>query len=199
VVYGLGWDRPPKLNLPEGVYVSAGRLRRLKEAPAIVSAVGWPAQAKFSAGDEPDWWFEMQTAIDVRPDVERGAGAKPPEAIRKKIEEAAQLRPGIARAKMIAEAHGAAKSASYAPLRAMVMANNVGVIGFERQGDTIKVVHSLLSTSAPNYDEDKPTAWPPARPLGRDAMLKAGDDNTVVVIPLDRPPMRSPALRSATV
>jgi hypothetical protein len=195
--YGVGWREAADVNIPADAYVPSTKREKLKERPAIVSASRWPEGSSFKPDQLPDWWFEVSTAHDQRPNDRRGEGAQPPEKVQAKLDVAYTQGPGLARAKLVAQAHALAKSERFAPLRAMVMTNNVGVIQFKRDGDTVKVVHRLLSSTKPDYDEDEPDPGTPLLPLGSDAKTKTGDDNTLVEIALERPPKKAPELRTS--
>lgn len=191
VVSGLGWHEKTDLKFPDGVRIPGTRRRRLGQAPVIVAANGWPEGTDFrDADDRPDWWFRMETAVDARKNVDRGAQGKAIEDLLKGPRE----KQGMERAKAAAKAHSEAMEAGAAPLRNMVMPNNVGLVRFERNGDMLSVVHTLLSSAQPGYPGDKAQGWPPPHPFGKGAVIAGGAPNTEVVVPLAKPAPREPAI-----
>lgn len=186
--FGIKKDATGAIKLPDGKRPSLARLGRMREAPAILPAHGWPAGTRLDP--EPDWWFSQSQVRDTRPDAARSGPFKVLAAeLAGPIAEATAAA-GRDRAVKVAAVHQLAASRNFAPLREMVMTNNVGLISFQSrvEGDTarITVIHELLSSVVQGYPEDKVDAeLPKKRPLGVTAQVQGGKIHTRVEIRLE--------------
>lgn len=186
-IEGLGWKRGHQIDT-HGKYVSVLRSRMVRAEPSIVPSRGWPAGT--TELEAPHWRFRQLADRDIRPDAERTA------AFRALAE---QLQPDLAAAvaspsvreqshKLVA-LHAKACSIGFAPLRDMVLTNNVGLVRFEEDAEGgVSVVHSLLSTNEQGYPENEvDDALPARRPLGSTARVSSGDAHSEVRVALAVP------------
>ena len=139
----------------------------------------------------------MESVGDIRPDPERGKPIREAaEAMAPEFAAMENLPRGIELARKVATAHANALDLEFAPLRQMVMGNNVGLIRFESVGtDDVAVIHTLLSSEERGYPEDVADEQMQAdRPLGVNAPVSEAAANTVVRVELIPPAPREPAL-----
>lgn len=186
-VEGLGWARRNQLRLPDGATPSMLRRRMLHAEPSIVPNWGWPRGT--TEIEEPHWRFRQVAHRDTRPNTARPSPFQAEAArLASGLAEAAANPRGVARAQALAGVHSLTTSLGFAPLRDLVLTNNVGLVKFEEANGKITVVHTLMSTTVQGYPEDKVvTALPSLRPFADTAIVSPGAANTEVRIPLDAP------------
>jgi hypothetical protein len=187
--FGLKEDGQKHVHFAAGQRPSLARLRRLHEDPAILPAQGWPPGTTLDP--EPDWWFSQQQVRDVRKDADRTGPYKDLLAVLAgPLEDVRNAPAGTMQTSKAAAAHALATAKSFAPLREMVMSNNVGLLSYSSMLDAdnqerITVIHELLSTNAQGYPEDTvDDELPKKKPMGVTARVQSGSAHTRVEIPL---------------
>jgi hypothetical protein len=147
----LGWDSPIDLvgniNVPGGAVPTTLRAL-LRRTPTVIPVEGWPAGTTLSI--PPEWAWRTSLVKDERPD-DSSDGARPSDgqvgSINPDIVDTDSV-PGYIKVVQRGDKLLKTKIA-----RAIVFANNLGLITFSGTGDTLKVQHSLLYM---HPDGDKP-------------------------------------------
>ncbi|PXA67081.1 hypothetical protein [Cryobacterium arcticum] len=193
VTEGFGFTRDAfsHIKIPDGKRPTVARLHRMHDAPAILLADGWPEGTTLNA--EPDWWFRQQQAHDGRSDRDRGlAFSTALDGLQPFFVEAMAAGAGLERATRAADAYSQALRSQFAPLRDIVMTNNVGLVSFAGGGNgKVSAVHKLISTTKQNYPEDKiDSLLESKKPMGKTAAISPGANNTEVTVALDPSPTK---------
>lgn len=171
----LAWKGKASIVLPEGAQIKPGRRARMRRAPALVPAAGWPAGTTID--EPPDWRWRARLVRDERPESQLPAWAQRPQLSPE--DELVVEKPAthLRAYRAIAARHQAcALGGGYRQLRQMVFATNVGVLALNGSGASLEVVHTILSRA----DEEG----------------TSGERNTIHTIPLTPTPAERPELRT---
>jgi hypothetical protein len=138
----LGWLDPPEVPVSSPELPARGLRARLLRRPIVVPTGGWPAGTEVV--ETPDFAWQMDQVMDVRPDSER------PESVR--IEALAADFPDDAPLQdangygAVARRHAAALR-SRNQTRRMLFNNNIARIRFVRDGDQLVLRNELRSVN----------------------------------------------------
>ncbi len=136
----IAWEGDHGVVLPAGASIRPGRRGRLRRKPAMLPAQGWPAGTTVSK--PPDWRWRVEVVRDERPRSALPAGA--PEVPVVSWDAGDRL----ASYAEIAGAHQTVTLDPKDPVRLMVFRNNLGLVGFARDGADFRVSHTLLSSAS---------------------------------------------------
>lgn len=135
----LGWhEKEPKpLDFGENK-PNAFLKHHLDKSPVIIPNLGWPDDTSIAAGRDPDWSWRAHDVWDERPENERPTETRL-ESISGDPEEKT-----IDALRKVASRHIAqAKKINFT--RQILFKANIGLVTFEKQGDTIHVLHNMYA------------------------------------------------------
>ena len=144
----LAWKQKAPIVVPPGGKISPARRSRMRRAPSLLPATGWPAGTTVPADKPPDWRWRLTGLRDdtparqtVRPD------RQPPEL--------PDFNPAAAMDSynQIAAKHVELALSTTELLRLLVFRTNIGLVRFETAGTEQFVIHELWSTDGPNSTE----------------------------------------------
>jgi hypothetical protein len=141
--------------------------RKLHQSPMLMPTFGWPDGTTVAANKLPDWSWRSKPTLDLRPDAERPAPARP-----------RALQPSDERIQNILANHAepGRELSAYASIaarhqdqfdrlrhsRQILFRSNFGLVRFERGSDLIavhEVYTALRDPDAPADEEPKPLAY----------------------------------------
>jgi hypothetical protein len=148
----LAWDQdlPDTLAVPEDGHVPPALRPKLATSPVLVPTHGWPEGATLAR--PPDWSWRMRVVVDERPDAER---PEPSRLLGLDGELEGDFDEGY---RQIAARH-ASQLKKFNHSRQIIFANNLGVVRFLGEADTLTAVHELLTVHPEAADPRLPEVY----------------------------------------
>jgi len=139
----LAWKEKAPITIPDGTAVAPGRRSRMRRAPSLLPAAGWPSGVAVPADKPPDWRWRLAMVRDLRGRAEI-PGEPPP---RLPAFDSANAADSYLE---IALKHAELSLGDTEPLRTTVFASAIGIVTVEQAGSDQRVVHELLSAESPS-------------------------------------------------
>jgi hypothetical protein len=145
----IAWKAASSIKVPDGAFVSAGRLGRIQRSPSLLPADGWPEGTTIPEDKKPDWSWRITVQRDSRPD-----SVRPVHERQEVLEAADELKetsslPGY---RAIANRHQKMAATRFDFLRQMVFSSHYGLIRLTKSGTDITLHHVMVSQS----DDESP-------------------------------------------
>jgi hypothetical protein len=153
----LGWDVSASdlLKFPAGVTPVPAIKSRLKRSPVLMPPQILPKGTSLNASKLPDWVWRVEVLLDKRKDEDRPAPARPDllDPSNPNFDVPGNIE-GIRR---VANRH-LRQIEKLGNSRQILFVNNLGVVRFEKRGETLFVIHELYAAHA---DPAEPLNEPP--------------------------------------
>ena len=147
----LAWKQKAPIVVPPGGKISPARRSRMRRAPSLLPATGWPSGTTVPADKPPDWRWRL---TGLRDDTPRAQTVRPD----RQPPELPDFDPAAAMDSynQIAAKHVELALSTTELLRLLVFRTNIGLVRFETAGTEQHVIHELWSTDGPNSTEGAP-------------------------------------------
>jgi hypothetical protein len=142
----IAWKNASPIKVPDGAFVSPGRLGRLARSPSLLPADGWPDGTTIPNNGKPDWCWRITIQRDSRPDSVRPPLLQQPLlTAAQELQETNSL-PGY---RAIANRHQTMAMTRFEFLRQMVFSSHYGLIRLSKTGTDVTLHHVIVSQSGP--------------------------------------------------
>jgi hypothetical protein len=147
----LAWSTKSPIVVPTGTAVAPGRRSRMRRAPSLLPAAGWPAGTTIPNDKPPEWRWRVTALRDDTP--------------RSQIVHPERLQPPLPTFdagspvdcyRATAGVHAQLALSTTELLRTLVFGTNIGLIRIEGSGANQGVVHELWTMDAPHSTEGGP-------------------------------------------
>ena len=154
----IAWKEKAPIVVPQGTAITPGRRTRMRRAPSLLPAQGWPAGITVPADKPPDWRWRLTMLSDGRP--------------RDQFPRPERLAPPLPRFTpasradsygRVAAAHAELALSDRELLRTSVFLPTVGIVRIEEAAGQRTVVHELWSIDSPGSVQGAPATIHRAR------------------------------------
>jgi hypothetical protein len=147
----LAWSTKSPIVVPTGTAVAPGRRSRMRRAPSLLPAAGWPAGTTIPNDKPPEWRWRVTALRDDTP----RAQLVHPERLQPALPTFGAASP-IDCYRATAGVHAQLALSTTELLRTLVVRTNIGLIRIEGSGAGQSVVHQLWTMDGPHSTEGGP-------------------------------------------